>query len=162
MRRLLPFPLLTLALMAMWLLLAREISPADLIGAVLMGVGGPLAIASLELPRRHIRRPWAVMRLLGLAFADVVRSNNAVAMIVWHPRLRGQSSGFVDIPLDLRSPYGLAVLAIIITATPGTLWSKYDPANGVMRLHVLDLIDESDWVSRIKNRYERLLLEIFE
>ena len=29
-------------------------------------------------------------------------------------------------------------------------------------IHVLDLIDESEWVRTIKGRYERLLLEIFE
>jgi multicomponent K+:H+ antiporter subunit E len=29
-------------------------------------------------------------------------------------------------------------------------------------IHVLDLIDESEWVDTIKGRYERLLLEIFE
>ena len=29
-------------------------------------------------------------------------------------------------------------------------------------VHVLDLVDESEWVERIKGRYERLLLEIFE
>ena len=29
-------------------------------------------------------------------------------------------------------------------------------------IHVLDLIDESEWVRTIKSRYERHLLEIFE
>jgi multicomponent K+:H+ antiporter subunit E len=29
-------------------------------------------------------------------------------------------------------------------------------------IHVLDLIDEGEWVQTIKGRYERLLLEIFE
>jgi multicomponent K+:H+ antiporter subunit E len=27
---------------------------------------------------------------------------------------------------------------------------------------VFDLVDEADWIDLIKNRYERLLLEIFE
>jgi multicomponent K+:H+ antiporter subunit E len=29
-------------------------------------------------------------------------------------------------------------------------------------IHVLDLVDESDWIRTIKTRYEKLLLEIFE
>jgi multicomponent K+:H+ antiporter subunit E len=29
-------------------------------------------------------------------------------------------------------------------------------------IHVLDLIDESEWIRAIKGRYERLLREIFE
>jgi multicomponent K+:H+ antiporter subunit E len=68
----------------------------------------------------------------------------------------------VNIPLDLRDRHGLAVLACIITSTPGTLWVNFNPANGILMIHVLDLIDESVWMTTIKGRYERLLLEIFE
>jgi multicomponent K+:H+ antiporter subunit E len=68
----------------------------------------------------------------------------------------------MNIPLDLRDQYGLAVLACIITSTPGTLWVRFDPVHGTLMIHVLDLIDESAWIATIKGRYERLLLEIFE
>ena len=67
----------------------------------------------------------------------------------------------MDIPLDLRDPYGLAALACIITSTPGTLWVDFDAASGTLTIHVLDLVDESEWIRTIKGRYERLLLEIF-
>ena len=68
----------------------------------------------------------------------------------------------MNIPLDLRDPYGLAVLACIITSTPGTLWVSFDSAKGMLMIHVLDLVDENEWIRTIKGRYERLLLEIFE
>jgi multicomponent K+:H+ antiporter subunit E len=71
-------------------------------------------------------------------------------------------SGFMDIPLELRAPYGLATLAIIITSTPGTLWVNFDSAKGVLTIHVLDLVDETAWIATIKQRYERRLMEIFE
>ena len=67
----------------------------------------------------------------------------------------------MTIPLDLRNPAGLAVLAIIITSTPGTVWAAYDPERKVFIMHVLDLIDEAAWRKTIKTRYERPLLEIF-
>jgi hypothetical protein len=66
----------------------------------------------------------------------------------------------VDIPLELRNPYGLAMLAGIITSTPGTLWVAFDEASGVLTIHVFDLVDEAEWVRTIKGRYERLLLEM--
>jgi multicomponent K+:H+ antiporter subunit E len=72
-----------------------------------------------------------------------------------------RTAGFVTIPLRLRDPYGLAVLACIITATPGTLWARFDPPSGILVIHVLDIGDESDWIRAIKERYERPLLEIF-
>jgi multicomponent K+:H+ antiporter subunit E len=71
-------------------------------------------------------------------------------------------SGFVHIPLEMRDRYGLAVLAVIITSTPGTIWVEYEDATGVLLLHILDLREGDDWEDRIKNRYERRLMEIFE
>ena len=74
---------------------------------------------------------------------------------------RRRSPGFVEIPLELRDPYGLAMLACIITSTPGTLWVDFNEASGTLTIHVLDLVDQTEWVRTIKGRYERLLLEIF-
>jgi multicomponent K+:H+ antiporter subunit E len=68
----------------------------------------------------------------------------------------------MTIPLDLRDPTGLAVLAVIITSTPGTAWLDYNSARRTLLLHVFDLVDETAWLNLIKNRYEYLLLEIFE
>ena len=53
-------------------------------------------------------------------------------------------------------------MACIITATPGTLWVNFDAQKGLLIIHVLDLIDEGEWIHTIKGRYERHLLEIFE
>ena len=53
-------------------------------------------------------------------------------------------------------------LPIVITATPGTSWARYDAAANIVTIHVLDLIDEQAWVRQFKGRYERLLKEIFE
>ena len=49
-----------------------------------------------------------------------------------------------------------------ITATPGTLWLQYDRSRSILLLHVLDMVDDQQWIDLIKNRYERLLMEIFE
>ena len=53
-------------------------------------------------------------------------------------------------------------LALIVTATPGTLWVDFDRRRGTLLLHVLDLVDEESWIQLIKGRYESLLMEIFE
>ena len=39
---------------------------------------------------------------------------------------------------------------------------RYDPDSGILLIHVLDLVDKDEWVALIKNRYEALLMEIFE
>jgi multicomponent K+:H+ antiporter subunit E len=162
MTRWLPFPLLSTCLLAMWLLLNQTIAPGQvLLGGMLALLGGWI-MAVLQPARARVRRPGAVIRLLLLVIADIVRSNIAVSRIVLGSRRRQVTSGFMNIPLELRDRYGLAVLACIITSTPGTLWVNFDPKTGTLMIHVLDLVDESTWVETIKGRYERLLLEIFE
>lgn len=161
-RRLLPFPLLALLLLAMWLLLNETLA----IGHVLIGAGfallATLAYRRLQDPVASARRLRVAMQLLGVVVWDVVRSNIAVARIVLRFGARDSSAGFLDIPLALRNPAGLAALACIITATPGTAWAGYDSARGMLTLHILDLVDEAAWIETIKRRYERRLREIFE
>jgi multicomponent K+:H+ antiporter subunit E len=160
MTRLVPFPLASAGLLAVWLLLNQTLSFGQiLIGGAIALVGGWM-LAALELPKARLRRTGAIVRLAALVVQDIVRSNIAVARIVLGLAPR-PTAGFVHIKLELRSPYALATLACIITSTPGTLWVDFNGANGVLTIHVLDLIDKTEWIRTIKGRYERLLLEIF-
>lgn len=160
MTRWLPNPALTALLLAMWLLLSQSLSP----GQILLGaIAALLAARGLAALRPEPIRLMAIrpaIRLAGLVLADILRSNLAVARIVLFGK-RKTVSGFVRIPLDMTNIHGLTALACIITATPGTLWVRFDRATGWLMIHVLDLVDEDDWVRLIKDRYERLLLEIF-
>ncbi len=163
MKRILPHPLLALVLLIAWLLLAGSISPGAVLLGCLLAIGGALALASLAPPRLRLRRLALLPGLLRDVLVEVVRSNNAVARIILQPAAKTvRHSGFVRIPLDMRAPYGLAALACILTATPGTVWVDYDAADGTMLLHVLDLSDEAEWVRIVKERWERRLMEIFE
>lgn len=162
MRRWLPFPLLSLGLLVMWLLLNQSVSPGQLLlGAILAVIGGWL-LRAVQAPKQSVRNPVAIVRLLLIVLRDIIRSNIAVAGIVLSPRRQEITSGFVNIPLDIRNPYGLSILACIVTATPGTLWVNFNSSTGTLLLHVLDLVDEQTWIDTIKGRYERLLREIFE
>ena len=157
---LVPFPALSAGLLVLWLLLNGLSIGHILLGGTVALIGGQ-AFAVLEPPKMRLRRPLTVLRLAAFVFADIVRSNVAVARIILGLEPRRWTSGFVDIPLQLRDPYALAALACIITSTPGTLWVDFNEASGTLTIHVLDLVDETEWVRTIKGRYERLLLEIF-
>ena len=161
MGRLLPYPLLSAALLLLWLLLNQTVSPGHLLLACAVGIAGGWTLAALQLPKLRLRRPASILRLAWIVTNDIVRSNIAVALIVLGFGRARRTSAFVDIPLDLRDPYGLAALACIITSTPGTVWVSFDAKAGILTIHVLDLIDESDWRRKINGDYERLLLEIF-
>lgn len=161
MTRWLPFPLMSAAVLATWLLLNQSLSPGHLLFGAILALAGGFALTAVQAPSGRVRRPLVIARLFGLVLADIVRSNIAVGRIILSPRPRRRTAGFMQIPLELRDPYGLAVLACIITSTPGTIWVNFDSSRGLLMIHVLDLTDESAWIATIKGRYERLLLEIF-
>ncbi len=158
--RLIPFPLLTLALLAMWVLLTG-FSPGHILFGAAIAMLVSRTMLSLRPERPTLRIGRAAARLAALVLADIVRSNIAVAKIILL-RPRERKSGFIELPTALRSPDALAMLAIIITATPGSLWVQHDANRHIILIHVLDLVDEDQWVRQIQDRYENLLMEIFE
>lgn len=161
MNRWLAHPLLALGLLVMWLLLNQSFSPGHLFLGGVVGIVGSRAMAALQPERVRIHSWRAVLRLAGVVTVDIARSNLAVGLLVLIPKQRDRVSGFVRMPLDITNRFALTVLACVITATPGTLWVQYDRAAGTLLVHVLDLVDEEEWIRLIKQRYERLLLEIF-
>jgi multicomponent K+:H+ antiporter subunit E len=122
-----------------------------------------LSFQKLRPVRPRVRRLHIGIGLFFRVLLDIVRSNIAVGRIVLG--LNGGrvvKSEFLDVPLDLRDPHGLAALAMILTATPGTVWSGLANDSSMLRLHVLDLQDPDQWIRTIKQRYEKPLMEIFE
>ena len=162
MTRLLPFPIISFCLLALWLLLNQAVTFGHILLGCSVALVGGWILTALELPPVRVRRPGAILRLVALVTVDIVRSNLAVGRIVLGFGRRQRRSGFVEIPLDIRDPSGLASLACIVTSTPGTLWVNFDAQRGVLTIHVLDLVDDEEWIRTIKDRYERHLLEIFE
>jgi multicomponent K+:H+ antiporter subunit E len=161
MSRILPYPLLTAGLILMWLLL-NSFSPGHLLLGTIVAMIASRAMSALEPSKPRLRRWQLIPRLLGTVTLDILQSNIAVARIILSGGGRGRVPGFVAIPLQLRDRTGLAVLACIVTSTPGTAWVEYDSASGVLLIHVLDFVSEEEWIDTIKGRYETMLLEIFE
>lgn len=158
---LLPHPLLFAWLWLIWLLLTQSFSPGQILLGALVAFLTVHVTARLRLSGPRMRAPGAALRLFALVVADVIRSNLAVSRLVLSRAGRGVS-GFVRLPLELTDPVGLTVLAIVITATPGTMWVEYNRGRNEVLIHVLDLLDEDEWVRQLKRRYEALLLRIFE
>lgn len=160
-RRLVPHPLFSALLAAVWLLLAQSLRPGSIVLAILLGLAIGRLYARLDPPAVRVRHVPLIVRLVLRVAFDVARSNVAVAALILRGG-RNPRSGFVAIPLTLTDRHGLAFLACIITSTPGTIWVSYDRARSILLIHVLELGDAAVWITSIKQRYERPLLEIFQ
>ena len=161
MSRWLPFPVISAMLLGTWLLLNESFSVAQILLGSAIAIAGSWVLVRLDAPPLLFRRLWIIMRLGLEVFVDMIRSNMRVARLVFKDK-HERTPGFIRIQLNVRSHYSLAVLACIITATPGTSWVAYEPAGNVLIIHVLDLADDDDWGEIIRVRYEGLLKEIFE
>lgn len=162
MKRLLPSPLLSVALFVLWLLLSRSVSAGHLILAALLAVLIPLLTGGLRPLPVRIRRPGMVLRLGLRVVADTIASNFAVVRFLVFPSQRRHPPGFVHIPLELRDPNALAVLAMIVCITPGTAWAEISLDRSMLLLHVLEVDDPQTIAAHVKAHYERPLMEIFE
>lgn len=154
---------LTVALVGIWLLLNGELSLSSFAFGALLAVVLVLAIAHLRPVRPRVRHIHVAIPLIGTLLVDIVLSNLGVARVVLGlVGNRPVRSGFIDIPLELRDPHALAILAVIVTSTPGTSWAGLAPDGRMLRLHMLDIRDEDGWIRSFKQRYERRLMRIFE
>ena len=148
-------PTLAVSLAATWLVLNQTLEPAQILLGIVLGVLLAWASSRLRPVKATLRRHDLAAALVFVVVIEIVKSNIAVGRIVVR-------SGFLDIPLELRDPHGLAALATIITATPGTVWSGQSADGTRLTLHVLDLDDEQRWIAYIKQRFEAPLRRIFE
>lgn len=157
-----PYPLLSLSLLALWLLINQSISPAHILLGSALGISWAWIMVNLQPDKTRLRKIRRIAVLTGHVAVDVLRSNLAVMGVILRGSSRPVNSGFVTIDIGLRDDNALAMLSCILTATPGTAWLEFDRQTGVLMIHVLDLENGERWSDLIKRRYEVPLKEIFE
>lgn len=155
------FLFLPLLLAFLWLLL-NGVSKGNIVLALVLGIALSIAALPFRPVRATMHHPFTALRLCWHVAIDIVKSNYEVGVIVLFKERAQPTPGFLDIPIRLQDPHGLAALACIITYTPGTVWSGFNYETRILTLHILDLKDEQLWLNTIQNRYQEPLIEIFE
>ena len=160
-RRWLAHPVLSLMLAASWLLLQQSLALPQVITAVLLGLGLPMLLSRVLGPATPLRSVRGAAQLTALVLWDIVVSNITVARIVLSPRSRPQPA-WVVVPLDTEHPVAIALFAMIITNTPGTVSCTVDQERRQILVHALDCDDPPAAAAQMKERYERRIMEIIE
>jgi multicomponent K+:H+ antiporter subunit E len=158
-KRLLPHPVTTLAVAASWLLLNGTVHPSHLVLASLLGVAIPYWLRHLLPHDVRPRRLDIALRLVGRLLLDVVVSNLQVARRILGPESAIRPR-FVWVPLTTRNDHATALLAAMITMTPGTLSADVSDDGGWLLVHAFDVDDEAALVEQIKSRYEAPIMQV--
>jgi len=157
----LPHPALSVVLAAVWLLLQQSLAPAHLLSAAVLALGLPRLLHGFIGDSVHPRSARTMLHLLGVVLWDIVMSNITVARLVLNPASDPQPA-WVEVPLQAEHPTAIALLAAIITMTPGTVSCVVDEQRRSILVHALDCSDVAEMAAQIKQRYERPLRRIFD
>ncbi len=152
----------TAALCLVYLAVLGSADPADvLVGALF----GGLALAATRAGTRPVppgiaRRVVRFVPFAAVVLADVVTGTWHVALVVLGFRpLR--SPGIVDVPIGERTPRGLAVSALALTLSPGSLLIDIDETRRVMLVHVIDATDADEVRAKFERFYTRWQRQVF-
>lgn len=161
-RTIFPHPLLTLLLTLVWALLYNSYSSGTIAFGFLLGIGIPILTAAYWPDRPKLAKPLKLLEYFVIVAWDIAVANVQVAIIVISKRNAEMQSNWVVVPLDLRTPEAIAMLAGTITLTPGTVSADLSSEGHALLVHALDAPDPAEVRDQIKARYERRLKEIFE
>ena len=158
---LLPHPFLTLILAIVWMLLQNEVSAGMAVFGIILGIIIPWG-TSIWWP--DTPKGFRLSKMITYSFMvmwDILVANIQVAWIVLSVPNAKLKPAWIVIPLELREPEAITVLAGTITLTPGTVSADLSDQGHSLLVHVLHTDDPDAVRDEITSRYQRRLLEIF-
>lgn len=156
-----PHPLLTLLLAVVWIILQNQISAGMAVFGVILGIVIPKLTANWWPERPGGIRVGKFISYMLVVMWDIMVANVQVAWIVLTRPNSKLRPVWVVVPLDLRQPEAITILAGTITLTPGTVSADLSDEGHSLLVHTLDTGDPDGVRDEIKQRYERRLKEIF-
>ncbi len=105
------------------------------------------------------RKALQVLGLFGFFIWELIKANLRVAYDVLTPGLQIHP-GVVMIPLDVKTDTEITVLANLISLTPGTLSLDVSADRRVLYIHEMYIDDPEQVRRRIKDGFERRVIEV--
>jgi multicomponent Na+:H+ antiporter subunit E len=135
-----------------------------LFGALDYVVGYLVGLAFLTLVQpSYSRQNLLVFSFLAYSLWEIVMSSFLLAWTVVQPQERLNrkiNSAIVGVPLTVSSDLEIAILATVLTLTPGTMSIELSPNNRVLYVHTINYHDAEEFQKQIKEGFERRLLDI--
>ncbi len=160
-RRWLPHPALSLLLTLTWVALQNEFAAAQWLMGAILGVVIPQLLRPFWPDPPPVRSWRAVLAYAAVVLWDIAKANVQVAAWLLLRRPETLRSTWLVVPLKLRIPEAITLLAGTITMTPGTVSCDLAADGSALLVHCLHTEDAAATVAEIKTRYEARLVRIF-
>lgn len=151
---------LNLLLAVAWVLLSGRPTLDAFMGGYLIGFL-VLRLVQGRRPSGYVRRTTAAVLFLFYVAWQVVLANLRLLLFYFSPNSR-MRPGIVRVPLDLRTPAAITLLANVITLTPGTLTLEVSADSGFLYVHAIDVPSPEALRQEIKRGFERRIAEVME
>lgn len=160
-QRWLPHPILTAALVLLWMFLLNDFSAGGLIMGLILGMAISIMTSQFWPDRPKVRSWSKALEFMVIVAWDVIVANIIVARLILFCPVGKLNTRWVTVPIELKTPEAITILAGTITMTPGTVSSDVSADGRSLLVHCLDAPDAEVAVREMKARYEARLMEIF-
>lgn len=147
-------------LFVVWILLTNSFTVGNILLALLLAWVIPFGVNRIQSETSRVRKPGKAFKYVLVLLGDIIVSNLVVARQILGSPHKLQP-GFITIPLDMREPLPITLLASTISLTPGTVSTEISKDRSRLYVHALNVPNEHELVEQIKTRYEAPLKEIF-
>ena len=158
---LMPHPFLTLLLAVVWVLLQNEFSAGMAVFGVILGILIPWATSIWWPDTPQSLRLGKLFTYSLMVIWDIIVANVQVAWVVLTVPNAKLKPAWIVVPLELKQPEAITVLAGTITLTPGTVSADLSDEGHSLLVHVLHTDDPDAVRDDIMTRYQDRLKEIF-
>jgi multicomponent Na+:H+ antiporter subunit E len=152
------------ALTLVYALALASFHPLDLLfgavlSAVLLFVSRRFLFGTVR-RRGFLRRAVAFVPFAGVVLREIVAGTWEVALVTLHLRPLVEP-GIVAVPLADRTPFGVAIWALVTGLPPGSFFVDVDRQRGVALIHVLDARDPEAFRREQEDFYRRYQSKVF-
>ncbi|MFN4010601.1 MAG: Na+/H+ antiporter subunit E [Pannonibacter sp.] len=152
--------LVNILLALSWAAVSGSFSVVNLAFGFVLGTGVLFMIREQVGGSSYFQRTGRVVGLILLFLKELALSAWRVALLVSRPKM-DVSPGIIAFPLTVERDFEIALLANLITLTPGTLSVDVSEDRKTLYVHCIDLPDPEATIADIRNGFERKIMEAF-
>jgi len=143
----------------MWMLLNESYTVSSFIAGFIAGMVLLLLFRRFLPGSFYLRRVFMCIGLILLFIRELILSNIEIVKLVYKPHLKVEP-GIFAFPTELEKDWEIALLANLITLTPGTLSVAMSSDNSTIYVHAMHIDTVEDSINSIKNTFEKAILEV--